>query len=350
MRKRRILLAFACVLCVVLGIWKGMQAAARTVDIEGEPVSYICQDGKIYLYLKDLLRFGFFVDAAESQTQETRSGMVSEIVLWQKDIYPVECDKRGDIPHMQDGWKYETYINGIQLATYACDGELLVDVEELIGQSVALKQDTVMAEKTVYYDQNGNGEVLTQNLEQISRTNRDAIHGKPEAPNRFSFENCSQYLIQAKKNTAHALSICTMKKGDILQTKNGSFPLEEVRAGECAGVSILTIMEEYTELSDVLHELDISYSLKDGELELKGRGNGKTIKGKGTDAIGTISQYPYRMFEMTLKLSTGEKLNCLYDGQALFAANRDMGQTEVWKKYGYAYEKGEWIPLGSDNI
>ena len=49
--------------------------------------------------------------------------------------------KKGDIPHVQDGWKYETYINGLQIGTYACQGELLVDAEELIGQPVSFKED-----------------------------------------------------------------------------------------------------------------------------------------------------------------------------------------------------------------
>lgn len=345
MKRHSVFLVAACALCVVWVLCKEMQADTRTVEIEGKAVPYICQNEKVYVYLKDLLHFGFFVDAAESRTLETRSGMVSEIVLWQEDIYSEEDKKNGDIPHVQDGWKYETYINGLQIGTYACQGELLVDAEELIGQPVAFKQDASMIEKTVSYDQNGNGEVLLENLEQITKTNRNSIHGNPEAPNRFSFENCSQYLMQAEKNTAHELAINVMQKGDILKTKKGSFPLEEVKAGECAGVSILTIQEEYTELSAVLKELGISYSFNNGKLELRGKGNGKTINQKSNDAIGTISQYPYRMFAMTLELSTGEKLDCLYDGEKLFAASNDLEQTDGWEKYGYAYENGNWIPL-----
>lgn len=107
--------------------------------------------------------------------------------------------KKGDIPHVQDGWKYETYINGLQIGTYACQGELLVDAEELIGQPVSFKEDASISEKTVLHDQNGNEEVLPENLEQITKTNRNSVHGNPEAPYRFSFENCSQYLIRAEK-------------------------------------------------------------------------------------------------------------------------------------------------------
>lgn len=222
--------------------------------------------------------------------------------------------------------------------------------EELIGEGIALKQDGEMAGKTVFYDENGNGEVLPERLEQITKTNRNSIHGNPEAPNRFSFENCSQYLMQARKNTSYLLSIHAMEKGDILKTKEDSFPLEKVRTGECAGVSILTLQEEYTEPSVVLKKLDISYTLNKGKLELKGKGNGKAIQWKNTDAIGTIQKYPYRMFGMTLELSTGEKLHCLYDGETLFAANRDLEQTEVWKKQEYAYEKGDWVPSETNNI
>lgn len=345
MKRPSVFLVAACALCVVWVLCKGIQADTRTVEIEGEAVPYICQNEKVYVYLKDLLHFGFFVDAAESRTLETRSGMVSEIVLWQQDIYPEEEKEIGEISHVQDGWKYEIYINGLQIGTYACAGELLVDAEELIGQPVAFKEDASMVEKTVSYDQNGNGEVLLENLEQITKTNRNSIHGNPEAPNRFSFENCSQYLMQAEKNTAHKLAINVMQKEDILKTKKGSFPLKEVKAGECAGVSILTIQEEYTELSAVLKELGISYFFNNGKLELRGKGNGKTINQKSTDAIGTISQYPYRMFAMTLELSTGEKLDCLYDGEKLFATNNDLKQIDGWEKYGYAYENGNWIPL-----
>ena len=345
MKRPSVFLVAACALCVVWVLCKGMQADTRTVEIEGEAVPYICQNEKVYVYLKDLLHFGFFVDAAESRTLETRSGMVSETVLWQEDIYPEEDKEIGEISHVQDGWKYETYINGLQIGTYACQGELLVDAEELIGQPVSFKEDTSMTEETVSYDQNGNGEVLLENLEQITKTSRNSIHGNPEPPNRFSFENCSQYLMQAEKNTAHELAINVMQKGDILKTKKGSFPLEEVKAGECAGVSILTIQEEYTELSAVLKELGISYSFNNGKLELRGKGNGKTINQKSNDAIGTISRYPYRMFAMTLEFSTGEKLDCLYDGEKLFAANNDLKQTDGWEKYGYAYENGNWIPL-----
>lgn len=345
MKRRSIFLAAACALCVVWVLCKGMQADTRTVEIEGEAVPYICQNEKVYVYLKDLLDFGFFVDAAESRTLETRSGVVSEIVLWQESIYPEEDKKIGDIPHLQDGWKYETYINGLQIGTYACQGELLVDAEELIGQSVVFKKDASVSEKTVLHDQNGNEEVLPENLEQITKTNRNSVHGNPEAPNRFSFENCSQYLIRAEKNTAHKLGIDVLQKGDILKTKNGSFPLEEVKAGECAGVSILTMQEEYTELSAALKELGISYSFNNGKLELGGKGNGKTINQKSTDAIGTIPQYPYRMFTMTLELSSGEKLDCLYDGEKLFAANNNLEQTDIWKEYGYTYENGNWTPL-----
>lgn len=345
MKRRSIFLAAACALCVVWVLCKGIQTDTRIVEIEGEAVPYICQNEKVYVYLKDLLDFGFFVDAAESRTLETRSGMISEIVLWQESIYPEEDKKMDDIPHLQDGWKYETYINGVQIGTYACQGELLVDAEELIGQPVSFKEDTSMTEKTVSYDQNGNEEVLSENLEQITKTNRNSVHGNPEAPNRFSFENCSQYLIRAEKNTAHKLGIDVLQKGDILKTKNGSFPLEEVKAGECAGVSILTMQEEYTELSAVLKELGISYSFNNGKLELRGKGNGKTIHQKSTDTIGTIPQYPYRMLAMTLELSSGEKLKCLYDGEKIFAANNDLVQTDIWKEYGYTYENGNWTPL-----
>ena len=48
---------------------------------------------------------------------------------------------------------------------------------------------------------------------------------------------------------------------------------------------------------------------------------------------------------MTLELSSGEKLNCLYDGEKFFAANNDLEQTDIWKKYGYTYENGNWTPL-----
>lgn len=344
MRKRRVLLTFACVLCVVLGIWKGMQEAARTVDIEGEPVSYICQDGKIYLYLKDLLRFGFFVDTAESQMIETRSGVIAGVVLWKEDIYPGKPQIMESLPDAAQRQKYEIYINGLEISAYAQGKELMISAEELIGQPVKLKQDSDISEETVLYDKNGNKNVLPEKVIQISKNSRNTIHGYPEAPNHFSFESCSQYLIQAETNTLHKLSINMMQKGDILQTKNGSFPLEEVRAGECAGVSILTIMEEYTELSDVLHELDISYALHNGKLELKGKGNGKTMKRESTDAIGTLPQYPFRMFAMKLELSTGEKLDCLYDGKALFAAKDDVAATAVWECHGYDYKNGEWIP------
>lgn len=222
---------------------------------------------------------------------------------------------------------------------------MLVDAEELIGQPVSFKEDASISEKTVLYDQNGNEEVLPENLEQITKTNRNSVHGNPEAPNRFSFENCSQYLKRAEKNTAHKLGIDVLQKGDILKTKKSSFPLEEVKAGECAGVSVLTIQEEYTELSAILKELGISYSFNNGKLELGGKGNGKTINQKSTDAMGTIPQYPYRMFTMTLELSSGEKLDCLYDGEKLFAANNDLEQTDVWKECGYTYENGNWTPL-----
>lgn len=345
MKRCGIFLAVACVLCAILAVCKGMQADTRTVEIEGEAVPYICQNEKVYVYLKDLLHFGFFVDVAESGTLETRSGMVSETVLWQENIYPEENKKIGDMPHVQDGWKYEVYINGLQIGTYACQGELLVDAEELIGQPVIFKEDASMTKETVFYDQNGNEEVLSENLEQITKTNRNSVHGNPEAPNRFSFENCSQYLMRAEKNTAYKLSMNVMQKGDILKTKKGSFPLDEVKAGECAGVSILTIQEEFTELSAVLNELGISYSVNNGKLELQGKGNGKTIKGKSAEAMGTIPRYPYRMFAMPLELSNGEKLDCLYDGEKLFVANNDLEQTNGWKKYGYTYENGDWIPL-----
>nr|WP_308758572.1 hypothetical protein [uncultured Anaerotignum sp.] len=141
MKRSLVFLATACALCVAWVLCKGMQADTRTVEIEGKAIPYICQNEKVYVYLKDLLDSEFFVDAAESRTLETRSGMVSEIVLWQEDIYPKEDKKIGDIPHMQDGWKYEVYINGLQIGTYACQGELLVDAEELIGQPVSFKED-----------------------------------------------------------------------------------------------------------------------------------------------------------------------------------------------------------------
>lgn len=99
MKRSLVFLATACALCVAWVLCKGMQADTRTVEIEGEAIPYICQNEKVYVYLKDLLDSGFFVDAAESRTLETRSGMVSEIVLWQEDIYPNE-DKKKAISHM----------------------------------------------------------------------------------------------------------------------------------------------------------------------------------------------------------------------------------------------------------
>lgn len=345
MRKHSVLVASVCVLAVVLVFRKAMQSDTKILAFEGEPVPYICQDGKIYVSVDEFLHFGFFADDTESRTLETRSGMVSEIVLWQENLYSKETKGSGEIPNVQNGWSYETYINGLQIGTYICEGNLLVNVEELIGEEIVQKQDAEMAEKTVFYDANGNAKVLPEKLVQITKTNRNSIHGNPESPSRFSFENCSQYLMQAEKNTAKELSIKAMQKGDILKTKNGSFPLDEVKAGECGGVSISTIQEEYTKLSDVLCELGIAYDLYHGKLELKGNGNGKTIKGESIDAIGTIPKYPYRMFVVTLKISTGETLDCLYDGETLFAANGDLEQTEIWKQHGYVYEKGDWIPL-----
>ena len=105
MKRPSVFLAAACALCVVWVLCKGMWTDTRTVEIEGKAVPYICQNEKVYVYLKDLLDSGFFVDAAESCTLETRSGMVSEIVLWQESIYPEEDKKMDDIPHLQDGWK-----------------------------------------------------------------------------------------------------------------------------------------------------------------------------------------------------------------------------------------------------
>lgn len=46
------------------------------------------------------------------------------------------------------------------------------------------------------------------------------------------------------------------------------------------------------------------------------------------------------MFVMTLEHPNEEKLDCLYDDEMLFAASNDLEQTDVWEKYGYAYENG----------
>lgn len=103
MKRSLVFLATACALCVAWVLCKGMQADTRTVEIEGEAIPYICQNEKVYVYLKDLLDSGFFVDAAESRTLETRSGMVSEIVLWQEDVYPEEDKKNRQYPTCA-GW------------------------------------------------------------------------------------------------------------------------------------------------------------------------------------------------------------------------------------------------------
>ena len=52
MKRSLVFLATACALCVAWVLCKGMQADTRTVEIEGEAIPYICQNEKVYVYLK----------------------------------------------------------------------------------------------------------------------------------------------------------------------------------------------------------------------------------------------------------------------------------------------------------
>lgn len=322
------------------------------VSLNHEDLPYVLQDGKVYLYLKDILRNGFVLDKVSGENREDKE--TYRYVLWTEDILEdtddeLSADDNIKIEMLPKGKKGEIYINGLQIGCYSLGQNPLISLEEFaeVSDNTFDFMNNASKNVTIFFDKEGDQILLEEKVVQISPNFHSTLDGQTEAVGSFGFENCSPYLVQNDtEEVRHTVSLQTLQPGEILRTEKGEFLLKKIYAGEIRGMRIVDLMDGYINFSMVLEGLGLSAEMNNGVLFIEGQAEKKTILMDKPEALGSLHYYKGRVFQIGLKDRGGSDLDCLYTGDTLYININDTKTKKLLREKGFAYRDYRWEPIG----
>lgn len=330
---------------------EALQLPKSGVTIDGAAVPYVRQDGRTYLYLKDLEENGFYRDYAGFGLRPLSEDLAGYyFALWTNDCHRERKpeEKNTEPPTLMPDAQNEIYINGLQITCYALEGEPLVDAEELAGIAVdsSVQMEGVKDGTAVYYDAEGNAEELTGEVVCISQMTFQTLDGEPETADCFQFENCSGYLATGKASEDHSrIALHVFQKGEMLETAKGDFPLDGIYAGQSGGIRAIEMTDGYAQFSNALERMGLSYSMDSGKLQIEGEGDRKVCHIDQPEAIQYSPYFHMRFIKTRLKMDGAKTVECLYSGNSLYVSREDVETKQLLKKNGYRYKNYAFWPI-----
>lgn len=353
MMKKRILFAVCSVICLLLlGSMQLRPYFQKTeytrITMNGNYIPFVRQGEETYIYLKDLLEYGFCLDVLEGGISYQKIGEEYYFVLWTDNLHDIEKSDTPQLLEIHPDMKNRIYINGLNISTYALSKEPMICVAELsdsvLGGHSFLEEETDIS--ALYYDVHGKKRILQEKVQLITEKNGLTLDGNFEPSDKFQFKNCSPYFVQTerKKKGEPVMALHTMQKGEILKTAKGEFPLLEIFAGDLGGVKLITMTDNYTDFSSVLNNLNLHYTMKNGILVIEGDGNRTSCETDRPEAIQSLPYYHERIIKTSLKNEECQTLECLYTGNTLYLRREDVETKDLLKKNGYFYQEYTWYP------
>ena len=140
------------------------------------------------------------------------------------------------------------------------------------------------------------------------------------------------------------MSLQTVESGDTVETGDGEFLLKKVLAGDRKGMRLIGLIEDYMNFSKVLDAFNLSESLKNGTLHLDGHGKKRTFYADKPDSVGTLRYCEERVLKIGCKDKSGDDLDCLLTGNALYVSMKDVKTKELLAEKGITYDDYKWFP------
>ena len=324
---------------------KGTKELSK-ITLNEKSISFVVENGEVYIYLKDLIRNGFVLDEETSGSRQDKS--IYRYVLWTNDLCDdVVCIETIEAFTLPQEIEIQVYINGLQISCYVLDEELLLNLEEFA--SISFQKWSLSKKQsftgTMICDAEGNQRLSETKVAKVSDNMYATLDGNPESTAKFDFKDVSPYFVRIEENEKKdGLEINTVKKGELVQSGKGEFWLEGIFAGESRGISILTLTEEYMDFQAVLENLGLSADMEKGKLIVKGKGNQTSYAAPEPDAIGTLPYYEGRVLKIGLDDRNGEILDCLYTGEVLYISMKDIENRALLRDNGYIYQDYHWDP------
>ena len=177
-KMKRILILFSFIWIIFLTRYffileqKGTKELSK-MTLNEKNISFVVEDGEVYIYLKDLIGNGFILDEETSGSRQDKS--IYRYVLWTNDLCDdVVCIENIEAFTLPQKIEIQVYINGLQISCYVLDEELLLNLEEFA--SVSFQKWSLSKKQsftgTMICDAEGNQHI-------IDELNKDAVFGEP---------------------------------------------------------------------------------------------------------------------------------------------------------------------------
>lgn len=349
--KKNILFAICAGLCVLfLGCCR--QQPQTGVIINGASIPYVQQGTETYVYLKDLLEYGFCLDVMEGRTVYQKTGREYYFVLWTEGLHEIENPDLVQILTPRLSMTNRIYINGMDISAYTLAEELLIDITEL---SALVSDDTYPCTEApdvpaLYFDAQGAETPLQERVALLTPRIGSTVDGDPEPPGKFQFENCSPYFVQAEKpkKEGDATLLHIMQRGEWVKTEKGTFRLLEIFAGNLGGVRLTIMLDDYTNFCSVLQQLELAYTIENGILKIEGDGNRTICQTDQPEAVQSLPYYHERILKTELDIGEFPALECFYTGDTFYLRRKDAETKEILKENGYFYQNYAWYPKSNN--
>lgn len=351
MKKR---LLFVCLLGAIILVCCYFRFSETTEDyrlsLNQEDIPYVMQEGKIYVFLEDILKNGFVLDYFSGGYKDADT--VYRYVLWTDSLMEVSeyetVIARPGLAKIPADIRGEIYINGLQIGCYLLERRPMVSLEELaaLPQGTIKEKEGTNPRAAILFDKEGNQTILEDKVVQVSEFACLTLDGNPEPKGTFGFQNCSPYFVKNKVKR-RAVSLQTVEARDTVETGEGEFLLKKVLAGDRKGMRLIGLIEDYMNFSKVLDAFDLSASLKNGTLHIDGHGKKRTFYADKPDSVGTLRYCEERVLKIGCKDKSGNDLDCLLTGNALYISMKDIETKNLLAEKGITYDDYKWYPIRS---
>ena len=269
--------------------------------LNGTKIPYVVQEGRTYLYLEDLPGNGFVADVGGYTADDT----IYRYVLWTDELTE-DLPENAEIAALPPDTKTEIYINGLQIGCYALGQKAMVALAELAEIQENTKTE---AEKMIYSDAEGNQTILEEGVERRSENLHLILDGGVEKD--LGFRNCSPYLVRYTKEK-HQIALETVKVGEMVQTKNGTFPLKTIYAGELRGLRLVDLFDGYLNLTQAAEKAGVSFQIENGTLSIAEKE--KILFSDVSEPLGTLQYCKERAFQTALQDENRNQIDALLVG------------------------------------
>lgn len=336
MKKNFVLMLFF--LIFIGAIYKSLFSKASEhifLLLNEKKIPYVLQEEKIYIYLEDVLKNGFTLDIQSSGY--TIDKTTYRYVLWTDGIaddlnYNLTSSVDAQIPELPTAMKEEIYINGLQIGCYLLGEKPMIPLSEFasISDDILKKKNKQYCNQTIFFNEKGEPLALEDKILQSSKNLNLTLDGDVE--DCIDFKDCSPYFIKnTLKRTKGMLSLQSVQPNEFVITKSGALVLKKIYAGELRGFRIVDLMDNYIDFTTTSERLGISFKINKGILSIERYPKNLPLHLDVSESLGTLHYYHGRLFQIVLKDTKGNLLDCLFTGDTLYINKKDLEKMSILK-------------------